>query len=126
MQRRTLVRSKLLSGLECGRLDYIVRQFADEGCSVIRVDVCIMRSSRHRDVRKAFVNQVCMDVAIKVHHDTFRRDSLRTMTGDSVAVIEVPHLVGIEADGFAVVHLRGEMAVFVDALNGAKVAVGNA
>ncbi len=66
-----------------------------------------------------------MNVAVEVHHDTFRCESLGTMTGDRVAMIEVPHLVGVEADGFAVVHLYGEPAVFVDALHRAKVAVGN-
>lgn len=66
-----------------------------------------------------------MDVAIEVHHDPFRRESLGTVAGDSVAVVEVPHLIGIEADRFTIVHLYGKLAVFVDALHGAEVAVGN-
>ena len=126
MQGRTKVRSKLLSGLECGRLDDIVRQLLDKRCGIIGIDMGIMRSSRHSDVCKAFVDEVFMDVAIKIDHHTFRCESLGTMTGDRIAVIEVSHLVGIEADRFAVVHLHGELAVFVDALHRAKVAVGNA
>jgi hypothetical protein len=65
-------------------------------------------------------------MAINIDDDALRSESLRAMTGDGIAVIEVPHLVGIEGYRFAVVHLYGELAVFVDALHGAKVAVGNA
>jgi hypothetical protein len=120
-----LLRRKLLSDLERGRLDYIVRQFADEGRCVICIDMGIVRSSRHGHVCESFVDEVCVNVAIEIHHDTFSCQSLGAMTGDRVAVIEVPHLVGAEVNRFAVVHLYGELAVFVDALHRAKVAVSN-
>lgn len=42
LEARALVRRKLLYGLESGRLHNVVGQFADEGCGVIRVDVCIV------------------------------------------------------------------------------------
>jgi hypothetical protein len=50
---------------------------------------------------------------------------LGTMTGDIVAVFEVPHLVGIEADRFANVQLR-RAGRLCRRVHGAKVAVGNA
>jgi hypothetical protein len=48
------------------------------------------------------------------------------VAGDSIAVVEVPHSLGVEADGFPVVHLHVELAVFVDLPDRAKVAIGNA
>ena len=66
-----------------------------------------------------------MGVAIDVHDDALSRESLRTMAGDSVAVVEVPHLVGVKVDGFAIVHAHGKFPVFLNPLNGAEVSVGN-
>ena len=67
-----------------------------------------------------------MNVAIEIHHDTFRRESLGAVAGDGVTVVEVAHVIGIETDNFASVHFYGELAVLVDASHGAKVAVGDA
>jgi hypothetical protein len=38
----------------------------------------------------------------------------------------VAHLVGVEADGFSIVHLHRELAVLVDLLHSPQVAIGNA
>ncbi len=46
-----------------------------------------------------------MNVAIEVHHDTFRRESLGAVAGDSVAVSKCRIFVSVEADGFTGVHL---------------------
>ncbi len=67
-----------------------------------------------------------MAACVDIHENTVGGESLGAMTGDSVAVVEVPHLVGVEGDGFTVVHLYGELAVLVDLLHRAKVAVSNA
>ena len=52
-----------------------------------------------------------MNFAVDIHQYPVCCESLGAMTGDRVAVIEVPHLVGIEADRFAVVHLYGKRVV---------------
>ena len=67
-----------------------------------------------------------MNFRIDVDQYAVSGQTLGAVARNSVAMIEMSHLVGIEADRFAVVHLYGELAVFVDALHRAQVAVGNA
>ena len=67
-----------------------------------------------------------MDVAVDIDDYSVGRESLRAVTGDGIAVIEVPHLGGIEPHRFAAVHPYGKLAVLVDVFDRAEVAVGNA
>ena len=67
-----------------------------------------------------------MGSRVDVNQNAVGREPLGAVRRDSIAVIEVPHLVGVETDLFAVVHLHGELSVFADMLHRAEVAVGNA
>ena len=48
------------------------------------------------------------------------------MRGHSVAMIEVPHVVGVERNYLAVVHADGDQPILPDMLDGSEVSVGNA
>ena len=68
-----------------------------------------------------------MDVGVHVDQNALRSQTLRTVRGDGVAVIEVPHLCRIKGNRpvLASVHADSHRAGLVNLLHGSKVAVGD-
>jgi hypothetical protein len=50
------------------------------------------------DIAKAGVEQVRVDAGVGVHKDTFSGETLRTVAGHGVTVVEVAMVLGVEFD----------------------------
>ena len=85
-----------------------------------------MGRTRNGHISEAVGNQFRVNGAINVDKDTISGEPLRAVACYGVSMIEVPHLAGVEHNGFAIVHAYGELSVPVYALNRAEVAVSNA
>jgi hypothetical protein len=76
------------------------------------------------DVTKAGVEQVRMDACAGVDQDALCCESLRTVAGDRVAVVEVAILLGVEFDLAVVVEAGRNPAIGCDGfLTGSRVIV---
>ena len=78
------------------------------------------------DVAEAGVEQVGVDAGIGVNKDAFGGEALGAVTGDGVAVVEMPMLTGVELDLPVVVEAGGEATIGMDRLDDSQVAIGNA
>ena len=67
-----------------------------------------------------------MDARVGMNQNTFGGESLRAVTGDGVAVIEVPVLGGIEFHSAVVVEPCNNPTIEFDRLDDGEVAVGDA
>ncbi len=68
-----------------------------------------------------------MNLRTHVHQHALGSQTLRTVRGDGIAMIEVPHLVCIEAHDsvFGATHADADLAIVPDVLDGAQIAIGN-
>ena len=67
-----------------------------------------------------------MDACIRMNEHALGGQTLGTVAGDSIAIIEVAILRGIEFDLAIIVESCYEAAVGMDGFNDCKVAIGNA
>ncbi len=67
-----------------------------------------------------------MDAGVGVDEDTLGGETLGTVTGDGVAVIEVPVVSGVEFDLPIIVEPGGNAAVGCDGLDYSEIPVGDA
>ena len=92
----------------------------------IGIDLDILSRTRHGDVGKARIDEVGVNADVDVHQNPVGGESLGAVAGDGIAMIEVPHLVGVERNGLAIVHADGKLSILTDALDGAEVTIGDA
>ena len=67
-----------------------------------------------------------MDGGIGVNKYAFGGEALGAVTGDGVAVVEMPMLTGAELDLPVVVEAGGEATIGMDRLDDGEIAIGNA
>ena len=67
-----------------------------------------------------------MDAGIGVNEHAFCSDTLRALTGDGVAVVEMTMLAGTKFDLAITVDAGGEPGTGMDSLDGGEVTIGNA
>src|ERR1039458_9460188 len=94
--------------------------------SVIGVNLSVEACARDGDVAEAGVEQIRVDVGIGVDENAFGRKALGAVTGDSVAVVEMTMLAGVEFDLAVVVEACREATIGMDRLDRGEVAIGNA
>jgi hypothetical protein len=69
-----------------------------EFCHVVGEECGLVAGSGDRDGGEAGVEDVRMDASVGVNEDAFSSETLRAMTGDGVAVVEMTMLRSIELD----------------------------
>jgi len=85
-----------------------------------------MAGAGDRNISKPAVYQLIVNIGVDVHQYSVSGEPLGAMTGDGVAMIEVPHLIGVERNGLAALHMHGKLTVLADVLDRADIAVGDA
>ena len=110
-----------------GFLAHILAETRGERSYIIGVNLRVVRGSRDRHVGEAVVDKLRVNLRVHVHQYALRRETLRAVRSHGVAVIEVSHLVGIEAHDsvFCAIHANADLSVIPDVLDGAEVTVGN-
>jgi len=78
------------------------------------------------DVAEARVEQVRMNAGIGVHEDALGGESLGTVAGHGIPMVEMAMFCGVEFDLAVVVETGRNAAVRRDGFDGGKVAVGDA
>ncbi|MHB8348754.1 MAG: hypothetical protein ACYDHM_16800 [Acidiferrobacterales bacterium] len=89
----------------------------DKRGGIVGISLRVVRSAGDGNIRKAGVYQLGVNIGVDVDEHALGGESLRAVAGDSIAMIEVPHLVRIEGYGFAVIHADGDWSIFADLLN---------
>ena len=110
---------------DCGSFADLGSELLGQPVDVIGKDGGFMAGAGNGDVTEARTEQVGMDTGVGVNEDTFGGESLRTVAGDRVAVIEVPVFGGIEFDSAVVVQPGCNPAIGRDRFNRGKIAVGD-
>lgn len=71
-----------------------------------------MAGTRDGDVGKARVEEVWMNFGIGMDEDAFSGKALGAMAGDSISVVEMTMLAGVESDLAVVVEARSDAAIW--------------
>jgi hypothetical protein len=87
-----------------GGIAYITVHILSECGGIIGVEACFMRSSRNRDVSESRVDQIRMCRSIDIHENALCGQTLRTMGGHGISMIEVTHHAWIKGYGSVIVH----------------------
>jgi len=95
-----------LCDFERGGLGDVGAELRGKLGEIAREDLRVLRCARNGDVGKAGIDEFRVNVGVHVDQNALRGESLRTVRGHGVAVIEVPHLGWIEGDHpfFSAVH----------------------
>ena len=71
-------------------------QFGAEFSYVVREEYSIVAGARERNVGEPGIEQVRVNASVRVNEDAFGCKSLRAVTCDGIAVVEMRMLAGIE------------------------------
>lgn len=106
--------------------------FADLGAELLAKTIHVVGEDRRfaagaRDghVSESGAEQVGMDAGIGVNENALGGESLGAMTGDRVAVVEMPMLANIEFDLPVIVKTNADAAISRNGLDHGKIAVGD-
>ena len=91
----------------------------------ISIELRVLGRARDGNIGKTAIYQLGVDGGVDVYQHAVSRESLRAVTGDGIAMIEVPHLFGVERNRFAVIHADGELPI-LDPFHSGEIAVGDA
>ncbi len=119
-----LVRSWLL--LNRRRMGHVAAEFLPERLCVVRINLGVIASTRDRNVCHAAVEQsLSAQLGVHVNEDTVGSLSLAGVASHGITVVEMRMLGRVEFNGAATVHPQAQTPVFVDAFDGAQLAVRN-
>jgi hypothetical protein len=83
-------------------------------------------STRDGNVSETVVEQLGVGAGIGVDENAVGGESLRTVAGNGVAVVEMAMLAGVELDLAIVVEAGGDASIGMDGFDGGQVAIGDA
>ena len=99
----------------------VTREFA----AVIRIDLCVVLTTRDRHVRKTIINQQFAFVCVDVNQNSVCCLPLAAMAGDGVSVVEMRMLADVKSKLTVGVHSDSKVAVRVDLFDRAEFTVRN-
>jgi hypothetical protein len=88
-----------LADLQGGSLGDIGGEPRAEFCQIVREKRRLATGAGDGDVGEAGVEQIRVDIRIRMHEDTVRSETLSAMAGDGVAVVEVTMVGRVELVG---------------------------
>jgi hypothetical protein len=95
-----------------------------ERCFIVRGDSRVFGRAREGHISETRVDEFGVSCGVHVDEDSIRGDSLRAVRRNGVAVVEVPHLGGVECQSTGLVAIHADShAGAVDAFHRAHIAV---
>ena len=97
-----------------------------KGSGIVGINPRILRCAGDGDISEARVDEFRVNGGVHVDQYPFGGESLGTVGGHGIAVVEVPHLRGVEADGALLLTVYFDVDLFaVDPVDGSEVSVGD-
>jgi hypothetical protein len=117
------MRSRCLVKIEGGGFGHIGAEALGKGGGIIGVNVGVLGRTRNGDVGKAGVEEFGERIGVHIDEDAVFGQTLGTVAGNGIAVIEVPHPSGVEIDSSSVIHFHGQAIVIADGFDPAAITV---
>src|ERR1017187_4466614 len=108
------MRSGCLVKIEGGGFAHIGAEALGKGSGIIGVNVGVLGRAGDGDVGKAGVEEFGERVGVHIDEDAVLGQTLGTVAGNRIAVIEVSHLSGVKIDSSSVIHFHGQAIVIAD------------
>src|SRR5208282_2443307 len=90
---------------------------------IIGVNVGVLGRAGDGDVGKAGVEEFGERIGVHIDEDAVLGQTLGTVAGNGIAVIEVLHLSRVKLDSSSVIHFHGQAIVIVDGFDPAAITV---
>ena len=94
--------------------------------SVIGIDLSVEACARDGNVGEARIEQVRVNAGVGANEDALGGKALRAVAGDSIAVVEMRMLAGVELNLAVIGQACGDAAIGTDRFDDRKVAIRNA
>src|SRR5580704_9094408 len=117
------MRSGCLVKIDGGGFAHIGAEALGKGDGIIGVNVGVLGRTRNGDVGKAGVEEFGERIGVHIDEDAVFGQTLGTVAGDGIAVIEVPHPSGVKIDGSSIIHFHGQAIVIADGFDPAAITV---
>ena len=117
------MRGGCLVKIEGGGFGHIGAEVLGKGGGIIGVDVGVLGRAGDGDVRKAGVEEFGERIGVHIDEDAVFGQTLGTVAGNGIAVIEVPHPSGVEIDSSSVIHFDGQAIVIAYGFDAAAITV---
>ena len=105
------MRTLSLVEIESGGFAHIGAEALGKRGGIISINVGILGRAGDGDVGKAGVEEFGERVGVHIDEDAVLGQTLGTVAGNGIAVIEVPHPSGVEIDRSSVIHFHGQAIV---------------
>ena len=109
--------------IESGGFAHIGAEALGKRGGIIGVNVGVLGSAGDGDVGKAGVEEFGERIGVHIDEDAVFGQTLGTVAGNGIAVIEVPHPSGVEIDCSSVIHFHGQAIVIADGFDPAAITV---
>ena len=119
------MRSGCLVKIEGGGFGHIGAEALGKDGGIVGVNVGVLGRTRNGDVGKAGVEEFGERIGVHIDEDAVFGQTLGTVAGNGIAVIEVPHPSGVEIDGAAIIHSHGQAIVIADGFDPAAITVAH-
>src|SRR5208282_5125744 len=117
------MRSLSLVKIESGGFTHIGAEALGKRGGIIGVNVGVLGRAGDGDVGKAGVEEFGERIGVHVDQDAAFGQTLGTVAGNGIAVIEVAHPGGVKSDSSSVIHFDGQAIVIVDGFDPAAITV---
>ena len=117
------MRSGCLVKIEGGGFAHIGAEALGKRRGIIGVNVGVLGRAGNGDVGKAGVEEFGERIGVHIDEDAVFGQTLGTVAGNGIAVIEVPHPSGVKIDSSSVIHFHGQAIVIADGFDPAAITV---
>ena len=115
--------SGCLVKIEGGGFGHIGAETLGKSGGIIGVNVGVLGRTRNGDVGKAGVEEFGERVGVHIDEDAVFGQTLGTVAGNGIAVIEVAHPGGVQSDSSSVIHFDGQAIVIADGFDTAAITI---
>jgi len=120
----------ILSNFECGSLGDVGTELRGEFGKVVGEDGRLVAGARDGNVAKPRIDEIRVNAGVSVHEHALGGKPLRTVTGDSIAMVKVAMLDWIEIDLAAGVEVGLDSSIAAsigrNGIDDGEIAVGDA
>src|ERR1019366_8456352 len=117
------MRSLSLVKIESGGFGHIGAEALGKRGGIIGVNVGVLGGAGDGDVGKAGVEEFGERIGVHIDEDAVFGQTLGTVAGNGIAVIEVSHPSGVKLESSSVIHFDGQAIVIVDGFDPAAITV---
>ena len=117
------MRGGYLVKIEGGGFAHIGAEVLGKRGGIIGVNVGVLGRAGDGDVGKAGVEEFGERIGVHIDEDAVFGQTLGTVAGDGIAVIEVPHPSGVKTDSSSVIHFDGQAIVIAYGFDAAAITV---